>query len=71
MKGCRGGESDTSHSDYCVPSSYTNDPGHSDPVPPTSSVFRLKLYWREGYFWQEETRERKCKLFYENIFYGC
>jgi hypothetical protein len=23
-----------------------------------STTFRLKMYWQEGYFWQEETRER-------------
>jgi hypothetical protein len=32
--------------------------------PDTSSSytnpFRLKLYWEEGYFWQEETTERNC-----------
>ena len=25
--------------------------------------FQIKLYWEEGYKWQNETRERKCKLF--------
>ena len=23
--------------------------------------FQIKLYWEEGYTWQNETRERKCK----------
>lgn len=23
--------------------------------------FRLKLYWERGYYWQENTKEEKCK----------
>lgn len=27
--------------------------------------FQIKLYWEQGYKWQNETRERKCKSYYK------
>ena len=59
VPGCTGrGESGR---DYCI------SPGNLPPTPPPQSSpsdsFRLKLYWEQGYFWQEETRERKCLAF--------
>jgi len=34
-----------------------------------SEPFRLKMYWEEGYMWQDETFERKCK--WKTLFYFC
>jgi len=31
------------------------------PAAPSSKPLRLKLYWEEGYAWQDESFERKCK----------
>ena len=66
VPGCTG--SDNSRTDYCIsPDGSVPTPTPPSPPPPTPSPptpvssdrFRLKLYWQEGYFWQEETRERK------------
>jgi len=57
VPGCSG--RDTSNNDFCI------DPDDlSGPAPsPTSSSgprnFKLKMYWEEGYYWQEERKERK------------
>lgn len=66
VPGCNG--RDDGKTDYCVsPSadpSPPSAPGPSPPAPaPTSSSvdqdFKLKMYWEEGYYWQEESFERK------------
>lgn len=62
VPGCNG--DDSSRTDYCIS---TNGPAPSPPMPsPTATSssndlenFKLKLYWQQGYFWQEETFERK------------
>jgi len=68
--GCRGSLS--WRTDYCVrPNSNNNnirgagtsngnEPNNADATTSTAP-FRLKLYWEEGYYWQEEDFERKCK----------
>lgn len=56
VPGCAGGSSDRSDTDYCAPLP-------PDQRPP-SGTFRLKLWWQQGYVWQEETKERKwCAMF--------
>ena len=61
VPGCSG--NDSSRTDYCIRSGSNNGPAPAPSnLPPTSvavSNFRLKLYWQEGYYWQEETFERK------------
>lgn len=49
VPGCLGDTS--SVTDYCI------DPA-DNPSNINSDTWRLKLFWREGYFWQEERRER-------------
>jgi hypothetical protein len=63
VPGCSGTPS--SNLDYCIqlnPSPVTT-PSPVPPSQPTPSSglqnFKLKLYWQEGYFWQEESFERK------------
>ncbi|HEY9708970.1 MAG TPA: hypothetical protein V6D48_12285 [Oculatellaceae cyanobacterium] len=65
VPGCTGGELDNSKNDYCVERSAVNndqtsgqgqDNAHG---PAPLSNFRLKMYWQQGYYWQEETFERK------------
>ena len=68
--GCRGNLS--WRTDYCVSpnsSSNNNNNGGSgnnnnnngnSPTTSSSSSFRLKIYWEEGYDWQDEYFERKC-----------
>jgi hypothetical protein len=52
--GCLNAELDGSRTDFCA---YLED---KPPVPsPTPDFFRIKLYWQEGYYWQEESFERK------------
>ena len=57
---CSGSTSD--QKDYCIDPTLTGqsyyEPG--DPVPFTKS-HRLKIYWEEGYEWQDEKFERECK----------
>lgn len=74
--GCRGNLS--WRTDYCVsPSSSsssntnnnngnsnTNDNNDNSLTTSSSSSFRLKIYWEEGYDWQDEYFERECKLSY-------
>ena len=50
VPGCMG--SGTQGTDYCI------DP-MDDPSDYNKDTFRLKLFWREGYYWQEERFERK------------
>jgi hypothetical protein len=52
VPGCSGGEFEGSNTDYCarLPQSQLPEPG---------GTFRLKLYWEEGYFWQEVRTARK------------
>ena len=64
--GCRGSLS--WKTDYCVRPSNNNDgrqTGNTDndnsPATSSSSSFRLKIYWQEGYDWQDEYFERFCK----------
>ena len=71
VPGCQG--TDTSRNDYCIdPADLSTPPTGSPPTGPSptppaptpsssSSLqdFKLKLYWEEGYYWQEETFERK------------
>jgi hypothetical protein len=70
VPGCSGGTSGTSRTDYCVdPSDIPSGPKPPPVASPTSPVvtptpspltnFRLKLYWEEGYDWQEEEFERE------------
>jgi hypothetical protein len=73
VPGCDGGASDSSRSDFCYdpnggggggpsptpPSPTPPSPSPPSPTPPASGRFNLKLYWEEGYFWQEERIERK------------
>ena len=64
VPGCNG--RDNGKTDYCVsrnasPSAPTG-PSPTPPAPTSNSVsqdFKLKMYWEEGYYWQEETFERK------------
>ena len=58
VPGCLG--EDPSNADYCVwPEGYENGmpAAHN-----WDDGFCLKLYWEEGYNWQNETIERKCKM---------
>eukprot|EP00934_Nitzschia_sp_Nitz4_P004866 Nitzschia sp. Nitz4//scaffold45_size130396//72961//74076//NITZ4_003455-RA/size130396-exonerate_est2genome-gene-0.63-mRNA-1//1//CDS//3329552416//4856//frame0 len=65
VPGCSG--SDASRTDYCVaPNSSPVSSPTPAPATPTASAptsitqnFFLKLYWEEGYYWQEESFERK------------
>ena len=69
VPGCAG--SDPSRTDYCVRGNGDGDPvptpadAAPEPIgsPPSPSAglsnFRLKLYWQQGYYWQEESFERK------------
>jgi len=59
VPGCTG--KDKTSDDYCV-----WPEGYVDGVPTAeerdwSDGFALKLYWEEGYLWQNETIERKCE----------
>lgn len=55
VPGCSGGSSYKESHDFCVePSSGGGGGGGS-----SSSSFYLKLYWEQGYYWQEESFERK------------
>ena len=72
---CRHNSTPASHANFLRPSvppddenSDSNPPAPApapSPSPPPTDLFRLKLYWQEGYYWQEETRERKCKCVFE------
>ena len=71
VPGCSG--KDTSRNDFCIDPADLNIPpvGPPPPAPPspgppptpgpssTDQNFKLKLWWQEGYYWQEETFERK------------
>lgn len=54
---CDGAEKMTENPDFC-----TWNTSHPPPfLPPTKppGVFQFKLYWEEGYLWQNETVERE------------
>lgn len=57
VPGCSG--NDPTANDYCYDPNDSVDsvPDHEEPAAP--ETFGLKLHWEEGYFWQEETIERK------------
>lgn len=63
VPGCSG--NDNSRTDYCIASNASPiaSPTPAPPTGPSASSglqnFKLKLYWEQGYFWQEETFERK------------
>lgn len=63
VPGCAG--ADNAGYDYCIKPQPAPVPAPAPapapfaPQPAASGSFALKLYWQEGYFWQEETRERK------------
>ena len=46
-----------------VSSEPTGVPSGAPTIEPLEGI-RLKLYWEEGYLWQDETIERKCKYTY-------
>ncbi|GKY96987.1 hypothetical protein MPSEU_000657600 [Mayamaea pseudoterrestris] len=61
VPGCSGGTSDSTANDYCI------DPFEQQSIPPQNTdhenhsgkTFALKIYWQQGYMWQEESFERK------------
>jgi hypothetical protein len=56
---CDGGEEEASTADYCTWDGISPPPEFAGPPP--EGYFRLKIYWEEGYLWQNETFERKCR----------
>lgn len=60
---CDGGESEASTADFCAWDG-TGD-GPNIVGPPPEGLFRLKLYWEEGYRWQNETFEREWCMMYD------
>jgi hypothetical protein len=64
--GCTGEPSGAT--DYCYDPlallAYNQDINQDlrDPAFSYTNPFRLKLYWEEGYFWQEEPNERECRF---------
>lgn len=62
--GCQGGSADSSSQDYCVRPDAVLHPNEVPTLPYTSKPFRLKLYWEQGYRWQEESLERKWCMMY-------
>ena len=63
MPGCLG--DDPRGNDYCVfPENLEEEAINEESLTPSSpwhNGFQLKLYWEEGYMWQNETVERKCR----------
>jgi hypothetical protein len=55
VPGCPGSETDESRTDYCTDVAPVMAPVR----PSTCDSFRLKLYWEEGYYWQEVDIERE------------
>jgi hypothetical protein len=80
VPGCAGGESDSSYSDYCVDSddiardeaistgssknNIFSQSSSANTYPSKSEAFRLKLYWENGYYWQESDRELEFCMMY-------
>ncbi|CAB9500347.1 expressed unknown protein [Seminavis robusta] len=62
VPGCIGGDMDTTTGDFCA---WNTSLPRPDPTPEMpADAFRLKLYWEEGYLWQNETFEREWCVFY-------
>ena len=61
---CDGGETEPSTADFCTWDGISPVPVPAGPPP--EDYFRLKLYWEEGYQWQNETFERKFRQRYES-----
>ncbi|GKZ00110.1 hypothetical protein MPSEU_000964400 [Mayamaea pseudoterrestris] len=64
VPGCSGGENDNSNSDYCIDPYGSQVEATVAPTQPlgegsVSETFGLKIYWEQGYRWQDETFERK------------
>lgn len=64
VPGCNG--TDTSRTDFCIDPLDFNETSIPSEYPSSAPLdfstlenFKLKLYWEEGYYWQEETFERK------------
>ena len=57
--GCEGGSIDSSQQDYCIHPDAVLSSKEIPDFPYTSSTFRLKLYWEEGFEWQGEDVESK------------
>ena len=60
VPGCEGGGQDSTNYDYCTFVAPTMPP---TPMPapyaqPTQNMFRLRMYWEQWYFWQEELFDR-------------
>jgi hypothetical protein len=61
VPGCIG--QDDSSDDYCVwPNGYVNGSLPQEREDWITNGLLIKLYWEEGYNWQNETFERKCKF---------
>lgn len=56
VPGCNSG-SPEGGTDYCVNSA--DIPSNPPPSPPSGGSFRIRLYWEEGYYWQESYSEKK------------
>ena len=62
VPGCEGGLDDSSSADYCIA---PEEPSQEAPTPSgtqtgsTSESFSLKIYWQEGYMWQESPLEMR------------
>jgi len=62
IPGCTGGEEYAATGDFCVWNATLVDLMPRAPPKPPADAFRLKLYWEEGYRWQNETFERTCSF---------
>jgi len=59
VPGCSGGSRVRSRTDYCVRPEEEDEEDDEEPPPILGGSFILKLYWKKGYFWQEEPFHRK------------
>ena len=60
MPGCIG--IDNGGADYCAFPEHLLNATTDQTQVPWQNGFQIKLYWEEGYLWQNETVERKCKF---------